>query len=123
MYITLLQCCAICAIDDTNWLQTNFCAACEQLIRDTAAVFVMLVLSDIDDVITSTFMASQTERCREQVRYSHTPVPGSHDGDSYLTLAVEVALIGMRKTACLDFTISLAASSVYQLHVMYVAVT
>ena len=72
----------------------QFFTAC---ICDTAAVIVMLVLSDIDDVITSTFMASQTERCREQVRYSHTPVPGSHDGDSYLTLAVEVALIGRCK--------------------------
>ena len=84
----------------------------------------VLVLSDIDDVITSTFMASQTERCREQVRYSHTPVPGSHDGDSYLTLAVEVALIGMRKTACLDFTIlwQLLACTTCNYMYMYLAV-
>ena len=97
----------------------QFFTAC---ICDTAAVIVMLVLSDIDDVITSTFMASQTERCREQVRYSHTPVPGSHDGDSYLTLAVEVALIGMRKTACLDFTFlwQLLARTTYMY--MYLAV-
>ena len=113
----------LCRIPNGKLASDNFFTTCLRTTHLQNNSVCGVGSSDIDDVITSTFMASQTERCREQVRYSHTPVPGSHDGDSYLTLAVEVALIGMRKTACLDFTISLAASSVYQLHVMYVAVT